>query len=60
MVLKFVDPQGVPWKVRSFPKPAKGQTRQVIAWTKQYSSDDEDVALEADTYDASKEIVKLS
>lgn len=54
MVLKFVDPQGVPWKVRSFPKPAKGQTKQVIAWTKQYSSDDDDVTLEADTYDAIK------
>ena len=57
MVLRFVDPQGVPWKVRSFPKPAKGQTKQVIAWTKQYSSDDEDIILEADTYDAIKAAV---
>lgn len=57
MVLRFVDPQGVPWKVRSFPTPAKGQTKQVIAWTKQYSSDDDDVILEADTYDSIKEAI---
>lgn len=54
MVLKFVDPQGVPWKVRSFPKPPKGQTKQVIAWTRQYSGDDNDVILEAKNYDAIK------
>lgn len=49
-VMRFVDPQGAVWKIRSYPSVPSGQQKQILAWTDQYNENREDQVVEADTY----------